>query len=129
MDKNKSWVRATQEAQSVVKDPAAVEMLADKAKSKSRKLDDRLKEIKKDLDSLIRLSRAWASGKYKDVGWASILIVVGAITYFVNPFDAVPDFLPLIGLSDDLSVIAFAVSRVKRELDRFHEWESEVTIK
>ena len=32
-----------------------------------------------------------------------------ALAYFILPFDAVPDFLPIVGLSDDASVLAAAL--------------------
>ena len=39
-------------------------------------------------------------------------IVAAALAYFVLPLDAVPDFLPLIGLSDDLSLLTAAYASV-----------------
>lgn len=129
MDQNKFFGKATKQAEDIAKDPAAIEALANKAHEKARKTEKGLKGLRRELDTLVRLARAWASGKYKDMGWTSIVLVLGAVIYFVNPLDAIPDFLPLIGLTDDLSVIAFAVSRVRKELDKFHDWESEVTLK
>jgi uncharacterized membrane protein YkvA (DUF1232 family) len=32
-------------------------------------------------------------------------IIVGALLYFINPFDLVPDITPLLGFLDDVSVI------------------------
>lgn len=129
MEDNKSFGKAVKEAEQMAKDPATVEVFADKAHAKARKAEHQLKGVKRDLDSFVRLVRAWATGKYKDVGWSTIVIVLGAVVYFVNPFDAMPDFLPLIGLSDDLSIIALAVTRVRKELDKFHDWETEITLK
>jgi len=39
-------------------------------------------------------------------------IVAAALAYFVLPIDAIPDFLPLIGLSDDMSILAAAYASV-----------------
>ncbi|HOV91938.1 MAG TPA: YkvA family protein [Candidatus Kapabacteria bacterium] len=33
------------------------------------------------------------------------LAIVGALTYFILPFDTIPDFFAGLGLSDDLSII------------------------
>lgn len=129
MEHSKSWDKATKQAEKIAKDPAAVQILADSAHAKARKAEDRLKGVRRDLEGLLRLTRAWATGKYKDVSWTSISLILGAVVYFVNPFDAIPDFLPLIGLTDDLSVIVFAVTRVRKELNKFNDWESEVTLK
>jgi uncharacterized membrane protein YkvA (DUF1232 family) len=45
--------------------------------------------------------------------WARAL-VLAAITYLINPFDAIPDALPGIGLADDLAVLALALERLSR---------------
>lgn len=39
-------------------------------------------------------------------------VIVGALAYFVLPTDAIPDFIPGIGYTDDLSVLATAVGAV-----------------
>ena len=39
-------------------------------------------------------------------------ILLGALAYFVLPFDAVPDFLPLMGFTDDAAVLATAIKLV-----------------
>ena len=41
-------------------------------------------------------------------GWAR-KIVLGAIAYLINPFDAIPDLTPLVGYSDDLGILGFAL--------------------
>lgn len=38
--------------------------------------------------------------------------LVGALVYFVLPADAIPDFLPLIGFTDDAAILAGAVKLV-----------------
>ena len=38
--------------------------------------------------------------------------LVGAIAYFVLPFDAIPDMLPLLGYTDDAAILATALKLV-----------------
>jgi len=38
--------------------------------------------------------------------------LIGALVYFVMPADAIPDFLPLIGFTDDAAILAGAVKLV-----------------
>jgi uncharacterized membrane protein YkvA (DUF1232 family) len=47
-----------------------------------------------------------------------------AIIYFVNPFDLIPDFIPVIGYLDDVAVIALAVASIHNDLDDFRAWEA-----
>ena len=55
--------------------------------------------------------------------------MIGAIAYLLDPLDVIPDFIPIIGFTDDATVIALAISRVRKELDKFEEWETEITLK
>lgn len=43
-------------------------------------------------------------------------IIYGALGYFISPIDLVPDILPLVGLTDDIAVLAWAFSRVKHNV-------------
>ena len=43
-------------------------------------------------------------------------IIYGALGYFISPLDLVPDILPLIGLSDDIAVLAWAYSRIRHNV-------------
>lgn len=39
-------------------------------------------------------------------------MIIAALGYFICPTDAVPDFLPVIGYSDDLAVLVFIISKL-----------------
>lgn len=43
--------------------------------------------------------------------------VIGALTYFLWPMDTIPDFLPVVGFSDDLAIIAAAVTAIAMHID------------
>ncbi len=47
-------------------------------------------------------------------------IVAAALAYFILPIDAIPDFLPLIGLSDDMSILAAAYAAVANFVTEDH---------
>lgn len=48
------------------------------------------------------------------------LLILGGLAYFVLPFDGLPDFLPLIGFTDDAAVIAAVVATVRMHLKDEH---------
>ena len=50
------------------------------------------------------------------------LLIVGALAYFVMPIDAVPDFLSLVGFTDDAAVIAATIAAVRAHMREDH-WE------
>jgi uncharacterized membrane protein YkvA (DUF1232 family) len=81
--------------------------------------------VKDDLFVLLRLMLFWAKGDYRQVSSKALLSIVGAVLYFVSPIDAIPDFIPVAGLADDVAVIAAVVRAVRGDLDRFRQWEAE----
>jgi uncharacterized membrane protein YkvA (DUF1232 family) len=76
-----------------------------------------------DLMALARLVAAWARKEYTAVPWRSILMAVGALVYFLDPFDAIPDAMPGVGYVDDASVIALVAAALKTDIERFVRWE------
>jgi len=46
--------------------------------------------------------------------------LLGALAYFVMPFDVVPDYLPLLGFTDDAAVLATALKLVTSHLTDDH---------
>lgn len=47
-------------------------------------------------------------------------ILLAALAYFVSPFDFVPDFIAVIGFSDDLAVLTLAISSVRAHMKPEH---------
>jgi uncharacterized membrane protein YkvA (DUF1232 family) len=43
-----------------------------------------------------------------------------ALAYFILPFDAIPDLLPIVGLSDDAGVLAAALATVATQITDEH---------
>ena len=76
-----------------------------------------------DLMALARLVTAWSRREYTAVPWRSILMAVGALLYFIDPFDAIPDVIPGIGYLDDASVVAVVAGALKTDIERFVRWE------
>ena len=46
--------------------------------------------------------------------------LVGALAYFVLPFDAMPDIMPLLGFADDAAILATALRMVANHLTPAH---------
>ena len=52
--------------------------------------------------------------------WAKS-IIIGALIYFISPVDAIPDFIPVVGLSDDIGVLAGALATVTMHIKPEHK--------
>jgi len=81
-----------------------------------------------DLQTLVRLVRAYASGTYREVALSTLLFALAGIIYFVNPFDLIPDFILGLGFIDDVSVLVYVLSKIKVEVDTFLRWEEQKPI-
>lgn len=44
---------------------------------------------------------------------------IGALIYAISPIDAIPDFIPVLGLADDAAVIGIAIASMKHLLDKY----------
>ncbi|MEY4541395.1 MAG: hypothetical protein RLZZ306_3152 [Bacteroidota bacterium] len=73
--------------------------------------------------TLSRMVKAYFTGNYKIIPWASIVKIIAVLIYFVSPIDVIPDFLPIIGLTDDLAIIIWLFSSLKEDFENFEAWE------
>ena len=73
--------------------------------------------------AMLRLIRSYADGDYRAIPESTLVVIVAAIVYVVNPLDVIPDALPQLGYLDDATVIALAVKRSRDALDDFMTWE------
>ena len=76
------------------------------------------------LQTMFRLIKASLSGEYTGVPGTSVAAAVAVLIYFLSPIDLIPDFIPVLGLLDDVALVAWFSTTLKHELDRFSEWET-----
>ena len=44
-------------------------------------------------------------------------IIIGALGYMISPLDAIPDAIPIAGLTDDLAVLLYVLKKVWSDVD------------
>jgi uncharacterized membrane protein YkvA (DUF1232 family) len=52
-------------------------------------------------------------------------ILMAALAYFVLPFDAVPDMVPMLGFTDDLTVMLIAIGLVSAHMRPEHRLQAQ----
>jgi uncharacterized membrane protein YkvA (DUF1232 family) len=55
--------------------------------------------------------------------------LIGALAYFILPFDFVPDFLPVLGFTDDAAVLATAIRLVATNIRAEHRDAARAALK
>ena len=68
--------------------------------------------------------RCSASREYLDTPWQTIVLITAALIYFVSPFDAIADFIPIIGFVDDAAVISVVLASISKDVEKFIAWET-----
>jgi len=81
-------------------------------------------QVRLQLFTLGRLAKAYALGHYREIPWKTMLLLLGAIIYFINPLDLLPDVIPIAGLTDDFAVLIWVYNALGTEIEKFQEWES-----
>ena len=51
-----------------------------------------------------------------DISIKDRAIIIGALGYFIFPFDLVPDFMLPLGYADDLAMLLFSVGRIRKSI-------------
>lgn len=126
--KGKAFERAKKKAENVARDPEKVKKIIDSAlnKANTAKTSSQFQEISNKFQALVRMLRSWISKEYKVIPWQTIILAFTAIIYFVTPFDAIFDFIPLLGFADDVAVLTAVLASINHDLDKFMEWEGEL---
>jgi len=118
----------TYRASGVLGKPKMLFKLAQKALVKAEK-EDSFKSIAKgafsSLNTLVALIKAYSNGSYRGVSKQNMILIVAAILYFITPIDLVPDFIPLFGWLDDITIMSWVIKTVGDELAKFQNQEEQ----
>lgn len=68
---------------------------------------------------LARLIQFAALGKYRQIAPKTMALIVGSVIYFVSPIDLIPDFIPMLGYADDVTLLAWIFSALGKEITDF----------
>ena len=72
---------------------------------------------------LIAIVKDYWAGAYRQVPYGVIASSVFTLIYVLNPFDMVPDVLPLIGQLDDVAVLGACLLLVEHDLHNYKDWK------
>ena len=114
-------------AEGYIKQPTRLKKLLTDAYEKAsekKELGTLAHEAWDTLQSLFRLIKLSISGEYTELPASTVVAAVAVLLYFLSPIDLIPDFIPVLGLLDDMALVAWFSTSIKHELDKFHNWEA-----
>lgn len=102
-----------------------VEKVIDKSEQINKKFKTRgpLARFVDDARLLVAVVKDYRSGAYRQIPYAMIAAAVFALLYVFNPFDLMPDMLPVIGQLDDVAVMGACLALVERDLLKYKVWK------
>jgi uncharacterized membrane protein YkvA (DUF1232 family) len=99
---------------------------ADKLADESSK-DNKFKQLFSVALTLVRMVRSYITGDYRQIQTSTIISGLAVLLYVLSPIDLVPDFIPIVGFLDDLSLVSWFVGKFHGEIVRYRAWENQTT--
>ena len=112
------------EAQELLQDSSKVDALL-------IALEERLKELPvagpvlANIPLTVSLVKSFIGKEYTEVPVRVIVTLVSSFIYIVKRKDLVPDYIPVVGYVDDVSVLGFALKFCEPELEAYRQWRDE----
>lgn len=69
------------------------------------------------LELLYKVAQLWCVLQKPEVPAKDKALIMGALGYLISPLDFIPDLTPVLGYSDDLVAISFAMLKVQQYID------------
>jgi uncharacterized membrane protein YkvA (DUF1232 family) len=127
--KSKSFQNAFRKATGIASNPKKISDLIGSVSDKLSDMDENKKRVSgffEKVKTLLRMLRSYINGDYREIPWKSLLMIIGSLIYFMMPIDLIPDFIPVSGLADDISIILLVFSSINADIEAFLEHEQSI---
>ena len=107
--------------------PETVRKLAGRRKDLEKKVGktpEWFRCLEEKINTLFSIILGWSEGTCQDLSFGAVVLAAFALAYFLNPWDLVPDFLPLAGYMDDAAVILWAWESLKPVIKKYAGWKN-----
>lgn len=79
------------------------------------------------MKAFLRWFKAWRNGRYP-IPWKTIALAAVTLVYVVSPVDFLPEYIPFLGVVDDIVLLGLFIRSVRNEVSRFAEWEKKTAV-
>ena len=119
---------ALQQARKLITNPRKSKRVMNRALKKSNRLQGKkslIATIKENVGLFFSMLADFLSGRYRNIPLKSGIKILAALLYFVFIVDFIPDFLAVVGLTDDAAVLAWVISSIGGDIDNYRTWKEE----
>lgn len=72
---------------------------------------------------IVSLLGDYSSGKYKITPWKTLSSLTLAMIYVISPIDFIPDFIPVVGILDDLTFLRISIAFCSEDVKKYKIWK------
>lgn len=100
--------------------------------NKLQELLDRLEEKLKKVPAIgetlshlpvfISLIKSYVKKEYTKIPIGTLTAIVSALLYVLSPVDLIPDFVPVLGVLDDATIVLTCFTLVESDIEEYLEW-------
>lgn len=121
----KRYEADVEDAETIIKNDEKVDELLNKAQMKMKKKSvTNAGVLYEDIKLLINLLKDWISKDYREVPMGTVVSLLAGVIYFVNPFEIMPDYIPLIGYIDDAFLLSLIIRQFNRDMQKYAIWKA-----
>lgn len=123
-DVEQAYESGKKEAERILNDPDKMEVFLQRLE---QKLDD-IPVVGEQLSMvpvMISMIKSYVKKEYTDVPTQTIVAMIAALLCLISPRDLIKDSIPVLGLLDDIAVIALAWRYTVGEADKYQIWRRE----
>ena len=112
-------------AQSFMDNPELIDSLLNQLQEKLEGLPEAMLGAFKNVPLMVQMVKSYINKEYTDVSPKVIVSLISAFLYLVKKNDIIPDYIPVIGLADDLAVIGLVMIINEPELKAYAAWHEQ----
>ena len=116
--------RGFHEAETTIDNKEKLSALLKKLKQKMKSLP-MVGSVLANVPTMFKLLNSYLKGDYIDIPRKQLVIIVSAVSYLVSPIDLVPDFIPVVGLMDDMAIVSICIKATQSELEKSLAWREQ----
>ena len=121
------WARGiieggVEKAQSLIIDPDQVNDLLGQLQEKLADVPETVKTAFTNIPLMAQMVKSYVTREYTEVSPKVVISLVSAFLYLVKKDDLISDAIPIIGMADDLAVVAVVMAINEPELTAYAAW-------